>query len=303
MNNTIFNRLLDHIQTKGIIVSDVKRLESYITNYNYNRVIKPYTKIFSDQELKDYNVSTDDIIDIYELDKKLSILFLKNILEIEKRLNTAIAYVIEDTFKIYDGCIFKYEKKFLQQHIFSNCNDKDCGMPFDKLISKLTKYAHINPNTNIYENVNKNNLFFKWKACPLDALCLTWTFTTTALTYLALDNRLKEKILVSFGVSKGRIKEFNEFIKCILNLRNIITHNNVLISNLDCLVNADLLESYNAIIGGRKQFLTVYDLAIFIGYFSKDKDLHSVVYDSINNANFNLKIKQAIVMMIGAKND
>lgn len=302
MNNTMFNRVLEHIQTKGIIVSDVKRLESYITKYNYNRVMKPYTKIFSDQELKEYSVTTDDILNIYELDNKLSMLFLRDILEVEKKLNTSIAYVIEDTFKIYDGCIFKYEKKFLQQHVFSNCHDKDCGMSFEQLISKITKYAHINPNTNIYEDVKKNNLFFKWKVCPLDALCLTWTFTTTALTYLALDNRLKEKIIQGFGVSKGKIKEFNQFIKCIIDLRNIITHNNVLISNLNCLDNSELLNSYNSIVGGRKQFLTIFELAIFIQYFSGNNNLYSDVYDTIEKHNFNPKIKQAIITMVGAKN-
>jgi len=302
MNNTIFNRILAHIQSKGIIVSDVKRLESYITNYNYNRVMKPYIKLYSEQEIKEYQITTDDILNIYELDKKISILFLRNILEIEKRLNTAIAYIIEDTFKIYDGCIFKYEKKFIQQHVFSNCGE--AGLGFDQLISKLTKYAHINPNTNIYEDTKKNNLFMKWKVCPLDALCLTWTFTTTALTYLSLDNRLKEKIIQSFGVSKGRIKEFNIFIRTILNLRNIITHNNVLISNLECLSDSDLLHSYNEIIGGRKQFLTIFELGIFIQFFSKDTTLYETLYKSIIDCNFNPKIKQAIITMIGGmKND
>jgi len=302
MNNTIFNRILAHIQSKGIIVSDVKRLESYITNYNYNRVMKPYTKLYSEQEIKEYQITTDDILNIYELDKKISILFLRNILEIEKRLNTAIAYIIEDTFKIYDGCIFKYEKKFIQQHVFSNCGE--AGLGFDQLISKLTKYAHINPNTNIYEDTKKNNLFMKWKVCPLDALCLTWTFTTTALTYLSLDNRLKEKIIQSFGVTKGRIKEFNVFIRTILNLRNIITHNNVLISNLDCLFDIDLLHSYNEIIGGRKQFLTIFELGIFIQFFSKDNTLYETLYKLIIDCNFNPKIKQAIITMVGGvKND
>ena len=161
MNDTILNRLLSHIQSKGIIISDIKRLNKYIVNGNYNRVMKPYLKLLETQNVGQLQITTDDLLNLYELDKKISILFLDHLLEIEKRLNTQIAYIIEDTYRIYDGCLFSRDKDFLKHQIFSNASSSLCGVGFDQLVNKMTKYAHINPNTNSYENVSRNNLYLK----------------------------------------------------------------------------------------------------------------------------------------------
>ena len=96
MNDTILNRLLSHIQSKGIIISDVKRLTKAVINGNYNRVMKPYLKLLENQNFGNLEITTDDLLNLYDLDKKISILFLDHLLEIEKRLNTQIAYTIED---------------------------------------------------------------------------------------------------------------------------------------------------------------------------------------------------------------
>ncbi|MCQ2747988.1 MAG: Abi family protein [Mycoplasmoidaceae bacterium] len=161
MNNTIFNRLLNHIQSKEIVISDVKRLEKAIINNNYNRVIKPYLKLLETQSVNKLQITTDDLLNLYELDGRISMLFLDHLLEIEKRLNTQIAYIIEDTYGIYDGCLFSKDKDFLKHEIFSNASGSLCQLGFEQLINKMTKYAHINPNTNSYENVSRNNLFLK----------------------------------------------------------------------------------------------------------------------------------------------
>ncbi|MCQ3907641.1 MAG: Abi family protein [Mycoplasmoidaceae bacterium] len=161
MNDTILNRLLSHIQSKGIIISDIKRLTKAIVNDNYNRVMKPYLKLFGKQNFEQLQITTDDLLNLYELDKKISILFLDHLLDIEKRLNTQIAYIIEDTYRIYDGCLLARDKEFLKHQIFSNASSSLCGIGFDQLINKMTKYAHINPNTSSYENVSRNNLYLK----------------------------------------------------------------------------------------------------------------------------------------------
>lgn len=268
MNDTIFNRLLSHIQSKGIIVSNVKRLSKYITNSNYNRVIKPYLKLISDEDIKSLSVTTDDLLNLYKLDKKISLLFLDLILEIEKKLNTQIAYTIEDSYRIYDGCLFKLERKFVQERIFSNVHNKLSNLTFDQLISKMTKYAHINPNTNTYENIAKNNLFKKWESCPLDALCLTWTFSTTVLTYLSLNDNLKSKVVKIFKLNLKKTDNFDYLMNKILALRNILTHNNVLIGSLLDLQDEPMIYSYNQIFYRNKIYLDFYDFVHILEFFS-----------------------------------
>ncbi|MCQ2956674.1 MAG: Abi family protein [Mycoplasmoidaceae bacterium] len=118
-------------------------------------------KLLENQSFGNLQITTDDLLNLYELDKKISILFLDHLLEIEKRLNTQIAYIIEDTYRIYDGCLFSRDKDFLKHQIFSNSSSSLCGVGFDQLVNKMTKYAHINPNTNSYENVSRNNLYLK----------------------------------------------------------------------------------------------------------------------------------------------
>ena len=268
MNDTILNRLLGHLQTKGIIVSDVKRFTWYVTHHNYNRAMKPYLKFISNKTISDLQVTSDDLINLYELDNEISVLFLTHILEIEKKLNTQIAYTIEDTFKIYDGCLFKLDKSFIMKMIFPNATMHGAGISFDQLINKLTKYAHINPNTNMYEDVSKNNLFQKWKVCPLDALCLSWTFNTTVLAYYSLNDQLKRKIIRFFKLSPNKIDAFNDSIDVLVWLRNAITHNNVMLEKINELNQADILKTYNSIFNARKQIVTFSDLAGIVQFFS-----------------------------------
>lgn len=268
MNDTIFNRLVNHIQSKGIIVSNIKRLSKNITDSNYNRVIKPYLKLISDEDIRSLSITTDDLLNLYKLDKKISLIFLDHILEIEKKLNTQIAYTIEDSFRIFDGCLFKFDRKFVQDRIFNNTHNKLSNLTFDQLISKMTKYAHINPNTNTYENISKNNLFKKWEACPLDALCLTWTFSTTVLTYLSLNDHLKSKVVKIFKLNLKKTENFDYLINKILSLRNIITHNNVLIGSLLDLQDEPMIYSYNQIFFKNKIYLDFYDFVNMLEFLS-----------------------------------
>lgn len=305
MNETIFNRLVDHIQSKGIIISDIKRLERYIVNNNYNRVMKPYLKLIPDKDFKEYGVTTDDLLNLYELDSKTSMLFLDAILCIEKKLNTDIAYTIEDTYKLYDGCLFNLDKDFIKNQIFSNCTGPLCGMSFEQLLSKMTKYAHINPNTNSYENISRNNLFLKWKACPLDALCLTWTFSTTVLSYFALNDHLKKKIIRHFKVPSNNSYLFDSIINDILDLRNQITHNNILFGHIVELQSKEIVKNFNEIFRTRKQYLDLYDFAILLEYLSGQSGINDELKRIIKFYTFSSDRIQKLVdsFILGAGNE
>lgn len=294
MNDTVLNRLLSHIQSKGIIVSNIKRLTKFIVNGNYNRVIKPYLKLLESVNPDHFEITTDDLLNLYELDKKISMLFLNHLLEFEKRLNTQIAYIIEDTYKIYDGCLFFRDKEFLKHQIFSNASGSLCGIGFDQLINKMTKYAHINPNTSSYENVSRNNLYLKWKTCPLDALCLTWTFSTTVLVYFAMNDQLKKKVVKFFKLSPNKVSVFDDLINDFLDLRNLITHNNVIFVNMLDLQDEQTVSHYNDVFRAKKQFLDFYDFAILLEYFSGIPTLFNDLKTTVESFNFGPKIKTII---------
>ncbi len=294
MNDTILNRLLSHIQSKGIIISDVKRLNKYIVNGNYNRVMKPYLKLLEQQNFGKLEITTDDLLNLYELDKKISILFLDHLLEIEKRLNTQIAYIIEDTYRIYDGCLFSKDKEFLKHQIFSNASGSLCGVGFEQLVNKMTKYAHINPNTNTYENVSRNNLYLKWKTCPLDALCLTWTFSTTVLVYFALNDQLKKKVVKFFRLSPNKVSAFDDLINNFLSLRNLITHNNVMFVNMLDLQDQQMVSNYNDVFRAKKQFLDFYDFAILLEYFSNIPTLFEDLKRTVEMYDFSPRLKMIV---------
>lgn len=306
MNDTILNRLISHIQSKGIIISDIKRLTKYIVNGNYNRVMKPYLKLLEQQNFGKLQITTDDLLNLYELDKKISILFLNHLLEIEKRLNTQIAYIIEDTYRIYDGCLFAYDKDFLKHQVFSNASSSLCGIGFDQLVNKMTKYAHINPNTSSYENVSRNNLYLKWKVCPLDALCLTWTFSTTVLVYFALNDQLKKKVVKFFRLSPNKVSSFDDLINKFLSLRNLITHNNVMFVNMLDLQDHQMVKNYNDVFRSKKQFLDFYDFAILLEYFSNIPTLFDDLKRNVEMFEFSPKLKTLVnrlLMGSGTRNE
>ena len=154
--------LIESIKQKGIIVDDEKRLNKYIRNYNYNNAFKPYLKIFlktNGQYIS--GLTSNCVLNLFDFDKTISLLFLEAILELEQILNTNIAYSTIKQFNLPDGCLFKIDKEKIKKDVFSELKIDYSKINFEMFMNKLTKFCSINSKTMEYENYAKSNLYQK----------------------------------------------------------------------------------------------------------------------------------------------
>jgi len=104
---------------------------------------------------------SEQIIALYQYDRSFANHILRYILKIEKILNTAVAYSIIDEFHIQDACLFKLNKNFIRDRIFSNLDLVEPHISYERFIDKILKYCQSNEFTKIYELKNQRNQYSK----------------------------------------------------------------------------------------------------------------------------------------------
>lgn len=279
MKNVINSRdIVKDLENNGLIVDDNKLFNFYIKNFNYNTVILNYSDVFYLDENKrkyDSEVNSSHLISLYKFDHDLGNHILRYILIIEKMLNTNVAYEIINEFHIVDRCLFKINEKYIIQNILPNLNTVETHLSPVLFIRSWIKYCSTNKLTKKYYDSNGRDEITKWKNCPLDIMCLTWSFSTTFSIFLALADKVRNKIINNFRLFPRQLKGFSEFLKNVLNIRNLISHN---YSIYNCEIkyqSPELIEIYNSVFNANIDHISVMNMIELIEYFSFSKTLVS----------------------------
>ncbi|HHK6878433.1 TPA: Abi family protein [Streptococcus pneumoniae] len=90
---------IELLHKRGLIITDYKRAKKYLLTNNYYSIINGYSKYF-EQSPNKYRPGTNfsEITYSYFYDKEIKYSFLKAILEAEKHIKSAIAYVFSERF-------------------------------------------------------------------------------------------------------------------------------------------------------------------------------------------------------------
>ena len=301
MKNIInINDIKSKLKLQGLKIDDKKMFNEYLNKVNYNLLIGNFSRYFyNEQNTKKYDkdATFSQIVALYNFDSEIAYKILYYIFKIERKLNTLVAYTIIDEYQITDHCIFKLNNSILKNKVFKNYADAVPYCSYDNFISLLTKYCATNESTKIYRNKKATSVEKIWKDLPLDIMCLSWSFSTTLNILLSLDDDIINKIVKNFDPIITTNSSFIDFIKNLIYLRNMISHNYVIFNAEIKYQSNELNNLYESIFKEKTNEIDFLKLIALIHYFTQDDTL----IDWLKNKFAQLKIDNKFKKRILAK--
>lgn len=307
MNNPLsVKQIIKNLELEGLIVDDYEELKYYIRNFNYNYVILPYKELFFDFTMNKFidNSKSSQIINLYNFDIKISLKILSAILETEKKLNTNLAYMLIYEYNLEDKCLFKLPKEKLRFKVFTNIKEIYEDMSFGQFLVNLVRYCDINTNSMKYNDKSKTAPLKKWVNCPIDVMCLSWSFATTFKVFLAVNDDLRKRVMANFKITSEHLKGFCDIMKIILHIRNLISHNDILYNHNIIIQTPDVNKLYEYIFHEKIQQLGLLQLANVIDYFNDNRtSLNKILIDEIEKLKFNKESLIDILNLFNSKHN
>lgn len=96
------DELIEILKSKNVSISDKNIAKYYIEKYSYYSIVNSYKWIFKENNKYKDNASFKEIFAMYKFDKKLKIIILKYILEVESVVKTKIANLFAENYGIED---------------------------------------------------------------------------------------------------------------------------------------------------------------------------------------------------------
>ena len=95
-----FEQQIQHLEDKGIIISDRAYAEAMLKQIGYFPLIGGYKHLFRVPFTKTYKIGTtfEEIVDLYEFDSDLRDLFFKYLLQIERNLRSLMSYYFTEKY-------------------------------------------------------------------------------------------------------------------------------------------------------------------------------------------------------------
>ena len=301
-----FNAIVKYLERQNLRIDNKTKLKKYIEDNNFNTVIGGYSQIFfkeNSKKIYDSEATSSQIIDFYQFDVDFANHVIRLLLRIEKKLNTSVAYTVINAFHIEDRCLFKLNPNFIKQNIFSNLKMVNPPIDFDRIIHLLVKYCETNDNTKVYKIKNTKDVFLTWSELPLDIMCLTWSFATTFSVFLALNDELTEAICEKFNLDRIYTSGFIDFIKNILYLRNLISHNYVLYNARIKYQSEAIKILYFHLFKVNVKHIGLIELLKMIEFFSNDDKLIKNTTLFFNKLKLKEKFKKRVKIFVKGNNN
>ncbi len=246
------------LESRGLNFTNNEKSKRFLLNNNYYNVINCYAKFFMTEDDKFiHGTNFDEITQVHYFDKEIKSIFFKSILEAEKHFKSILAYRFSEKYKNQDYAYL----------IASNYNNDDI-LQVTKTISSLSKII------NKYKDKNNNSInhyITKHGNVPFWILTNYMNFGQLLYFYKYLDDSLKNKVAKDFSyfladnLSIDSIQLTSEdlisFIENVIDLRNIVAHNNKLLG-FKC--------------KGHVRYLPQLHDRYFISYNSNKQDVYNV---------------------------
>lgn len=157
---------VNRLKQKGLLVTkkNTDLLAHFLKNFNINTFVNDYSEPFYlDKTKQTYlpNTKPEEIIAFYKFDKDLGNHLLRDILVIEKIINTTVATEIINTYNIKDKCLFSLPNSFIESRILPNLHRIEPKTTYVKFIYKLIKYLPTSPETREYIDRNMKDDILK----------------------------------------------------------------------------------------------------------------------------------------------
>ncbi len=201
---------IEILKERNLIIDEEKARDIFRDN-NYYYVINGYKDLFIDESNKEekYKDGTvlEEIFAIYKFDSELRSIFLKYILNVERRIDTYIAY--------------EFSKQYGEQNYLTESNFNNNKANNSKIKNLITE---INLNINIQvRNGNKmlSHYIRNYGYIPLWVLIRIITFGQISKFYDLMKQQDQNKVAKNFKI---REKELKTYIHNLAIIRNICAH-------------------------------------------------------------------------------
>jgi hypothetical protein len=165
--------LIEQLKKRGLIVSNYEEFEYYVNNFNVNTFITQYSGFFENANKTFDNVDASNIIKLYVFDKNLANHIFRNILIIEKMMNTRVAVETINYFDIKDKCLLTLNPNILKNSVLRNINEVEPYIDYKAFLFKMVKYLETNKVARSMVDYSTHDDIMKWSGVPLDLMCLS----------------------------------------------------------------------------------------------------------------------------------
>lgn len=238
-NFKTFDEQIKLLESRNLTISNKAKLKNYLMKYNYENIINNYNKFFFyNEQSKRYKngVTSCGIINLFNYDRKISMLVLNEILDIEREVATAIVYLLPSEYRNILPQMEYGQILLLNNEEWKLIFPRKTYLLLDE--NKKPQFSYLPRDVLSKYAANESESWIKKygsvEHTPLWSLSIFWTFGTLVDILKSVDIKFTQKVIKYVFKDKpcSNMKHF-EFI-AILDLfrkiRNRICHNNIIYS-------------------------------------------------------------------------
>lgn len=214
-----YDEQIELLKTRGIIFEDEEFALNKLQEDNYYSIINGYKDLFLDEEDGNKyknNVTFDEIYSLFEFDRNIKSIFLKNILVVENILRTLIAYNFSEKYG---------NDNYLKLDNFETLKNSGCNKKkYQERIEQIQKLI-CNMQQDISNNIRKkpyiNHYILNYGFIPLWVLVNAISLDRLSQFYSLMDQSVRVKVSKHWDVKE---EELDQFIKNLSYFRNLCAH-------------------------------------------------------------------------------
>ena len=214
-----YDEQIDLLKTRGLKFVDEEFALNKLEEDNYYSIINGYKDLFMDKEdgnkFKN-NVTFEEIYSLFEFDRNIKSIFLKNILVVENILRTLIAYNFSEKYG---------NDNYLKLDNFETLKNSGCNKKkYQERIEQIQKLI-CNIQQDISNNIRKkpyiNHYILNYGFVPLWVLVNAISLGRLSQFYSLMDQSVRVKVSKHWNVKED---ELDQFIKNLSYFRNLCAH-------------------------------------------------------------------------------
>lgn len=211
-----YQKQIEILKSRGIVINNEEFALEKLQEDNYYNIINGYKDLFIDFNQYIQGTTFEEIYSLFEFDRNLKSILLKNILIVENILRTLIAY----NFSLKYG-----NDNYLKIDNFETLKNSGCKKEkYQERIEQIQKLI-CNMQLDIANNLKKkpyiNHYILNYGFVPLWVLVNAISLGRLSQFYSLMDQSVRINVSRKWNVKEN---ELNQFIKNLSYFRNLCAH-------------------------------------------------------------------------------
>ena len=211
-----YQEQIEILKSRGIVINNEEFALEKLQEDNYYNIINGYKDLFIDSNQYIQGTNFEEIYSLFEFDRNLKSILLKNILIVENILRTLIAY----NFSLKYG-----NDNYLKIDNFETLKNSGCKKEkYQERIEQIQKLI-CNMQLDIANNIKKkpyiNHYILNYGFVPLWVLVNAISLGRLSQFYSLMDQSVRINVSRKWNVKEN---ELNQFIKNLSYFRNLCAH-------------------------------------------------------------------------------